>query len=837
MIRDGQAPPESGPASRRETFRLGDWWVDPPEGVLRNRERETRLPPQPMQVLLYLASRPGRVVSKEELFAAVWEGVAVEEVGLARCISEIRKALGDDARVPRYIKTIPKRGYRLIAPVDGGAVEPAAGVRRRSPKRWAAGGAIALLLVLAAYEAARRWRAGAGRPAGGGPGAASAPIAAPAPPERAAGEPAWRRLAGRSPAPGARLYFGGVEKLRRFEAAAARDLLERSLAEDPHQPAALLYLAEALSLLGKLPEAAEVGARGVELAEDLPRDERLWIEAGWRALSSEWDRAADLYRGLWAASPNDPEIGLPLARALLESGRPEEALSTLDELRARSDPESPDPRLELLAADAQARRGDAESAVESARRAAALGEAGGADLVVARARLAQGFARLDLGAVDAALADLEAARSAFAAAGDRPGEAGARRRLAGWLLDRGDFAEAEAITNEALAISREAGDLPGEARSLKQLAGIRSEHGDMAAASELYERALATLRRIGDRDGEAGVLMWMGTLAGMAGDLDGAQPLFEQALALYRDLGDRNAAAMCLTNLGKVHLHRGEPEAAVERLRDAEAIVRESGQQSTLGNIQFNLGFANSQTGNLEAARDAFAGAVATFRAMDNRRMVAASLDGLGEILMMQDDLDGAQARTEEALGLRREMGEPSRIVRSLLSLARVHLERGELAQAERLGRVALGEAGDAELKALPAHSLLAAVLLAQGRAGPARQALARAEAELEEQRADEIGLLRLWLVSARVQAASGQGEAARLLLDEVQRRAEREGAWGVRAEARLALGEVEIALGEPAAAAARLQTLELEARARHWNLIARRARELQEGLRIAQRP
>jgi hypothetical protein len=73
-----------------------------------------------MDVLVYLAAEPGRVIPKEELLEAVWGGAFVEEGALSQAIHSLRKALGDDARQPRYIQTIPKRGYRLIAPVEQG---------------------------------------------------------------------------------------------------------------------------------------------------------------------------------------------------------------------------------------------------------------------------------------------------------------------------------------------------------------------------------------------------------------------------------------------------------------------------------------------------------------------------------------------------------------------------------------------------------------------------------------------------------------------------------------------------------------------------------------------
>jgi adenylate cyclase len=99
-------------------FRLGEWSVRQAEGVLCSEDRSLRLEPRVMDVLACLAGESGRVVAKEELLAMVWGGAFVEEGVLSQAIHSLRKALGDDARQPRYIQTIPKRGYRLLAPVE-----------------------------------------------------------------------------------------------------------------------------------------------------------------------------------------------------------------------------------------------------------------------------------------------------------------------------------------------------------------------------------------------------------------------------------------------------------------------------------------------------------------------------------------------------------------------------------------------------------------------------------------------------------------------------------------------------------------------------------------------
>lgn len=109
------------------TFRFGVFEADSRSGELRREGRLVHLRHQPFQVLLLLLSRAGDLVAREEIKTALWaDNVDVDvEQGLNYCIKEIRSALGDSADSPRFVQTLPKRGYRFIAEVrreDAGAV-------------------------------------------------------------------------------------------------------------------------------------------------------------------------------------------------------------------------------------------------------------------------------------------------------------------------------------------------------------------------------------------------------------------------------------------------------------------------------------------------------------------------------------------------------------------------------------------------------------------------------------------------------------------------------------------------------------------------------------------
>lgn len=104
--------------STRVRFGLFDF--SPATGELAREGIPVRLQPQPAKVLALLVRRPGAVVTREELRLEVWgNGTHVDfERGLNFCVAQIRGALGDSAEAPRYLQTVPKQGYRFIAPVE-----------------------------------------------------------------------------------------------------------------------------------------------------------------------------------------------------------------------------------------------------------------------------------------------------------------------------------------------------------------------------------------------------------------------------------------------------------------------------------------------------------------------------------------------------------------------------------------------------------------------------------------------------------------------------------------------------------------------------------------------
>src|SRR3954451_19414755 len=139
--------------SRPHLIRFGTYEVDPSAGELRKSGRLIKLQDQPFRLLVILLDNHGKVVSRDELRQRLWGKTHVDfEEGLNTAIRKLREALGDSAASPRFIETLPRRGYRFIAPAAMNADEPPAPEPPAAPRRAPVGrvlGALSALLAVA----------------------------------------------------------------------------------------------------------------------------------------------------------------------------------------------------------------------------------------------------------------------------------------------------------------------------------------------------------------------------------------------------------------------------------------------------------------------------------------------------------------------------------------------------------------------------------------------------------------------------------------------------------------------------------------------------------------
>ena len=132
-------------------YRFGFFEFDSDNHELRKRGRAVAIEPQPARALALLLSRAGNIVTREELRDAVWgKHTHVDfDRGLAYCISQVRGALGDSGDNPRFVQTVPRRGFKFIAPVAVADAPRETGPAGR-PERWKAAITVAVLLLGAA---------------------------------------------------------------------------------------------------------------------------------------------------------------------------------------------------------------------------------------------------------------------------------------------------------------------------------------------------------------------------------------------------------------------------------------------------------------------------------------------------------------------------------------------------------------------------------------------------------------------------------------------------------------------------------------------------------------
>ena len=942
----------NGPEARGaagDSFLLGDWTVCPSECAILRDGEEHHLFPQQMEVLVFLAENAGRVVSKEEILDAAWQGAAVQEVALARTISELRKVLGDDVAKPRYIKTIRKRGYKLIATVNRMGVESV----DRSPTR-ALAARLVLAVVVAAVVIALGFK-GMNLVDFGSRQAGSNSLGLESPPpnvavlgfrqlsdgvhykwlsgalhELLATELAFssdlrivpgsivsdmsrelrlhadrvglsenleriqsqlgvdylvtgtylpmpeeagtirleltlwssdtskpivtitesgqerdvlklvavagarlREALGRSEherskeaafrdylpkeSGNLRLYYSGLRKLRELKPAEAAKLLQRSLAAEPDQPFARLALSEAWSALGYESKAVEEADRALQLAQGLPREQQLWVEARHFVAVKRWPEATERLRALTLFSPSNLEYGLRLARVQLEQGNPQATLAAVETVREQAAAAAADPRFELLAAEATAALGRYEEAHELVQMTIETARTQGAELIVAHARHLEAKVLHSIGKTPQAFATLEEAGLAFVSEGDRKNDASTQVTRAGWFQEGGDFPAAQEELERALSTFRDLGNRGGEAAALTRLGTLLAREGRFGRARSIFNRAIGIYQETGNRVGEAEALHGLGDVWGREGKPGLAQEPFEKALVLAREVGNEELAALMLLNLGKVHFLRGEVSLGLAKKQEAAAIFDRIGREFRSAQTQCFLGQAQLLAGNLDLAARAYDLAVEKAAAIQSDRIRACGLNGRGRVQLAQNDLVAARSSLNQALELRRKMHNTPGVVETRWYLAETLLADNRTRDATEAAVSILGAAREVRYFEAEVMDLL---IRAYVRAGDYEKAGAVVSSLRDTAGAPDV-MLEIEILEISHRARLGSTDRATSRLSEIATLAGERGHWVIQSKALFALGEVELLYGETERGERILEALEADARRRGWKLLA----------------
>jgi tetratricopeptide (TPR) repeat protein/TolB-like protein len=562
----------------------------------------------------------------------------------------------------------------------------------------------------------------------------------------------------------ARLYTEGLTRLRRLDALGARELLEQAVEAEPGFALAHSALAASWAALGYDNRAREAAERALALSTDLPRAERLQVEAVAREMAREWPEAIANWETLAAFFPDDVEYALKLANAQAASGAARDALVTIEGFRARF-PAFKDPRLDLAEARAADTLSDFERVRTAAAAAATIGATQGSRGLIADARVLEGGSLMRQGKKDEAIALFEEARAIYEAAGDRGGVARTLNNMGAAFTEASERDRASALYEEGLAIARAIGNQDLIARFLNNRAIIARRAGDLQASLAMNEESLRIRREIGDRANAATSLNNIGNVLLDLGDFDGATRNYEESSEISREIGDRRGLARALRNAAEGLLMRGEIVRARTLNEEALAIRRGIADPQSVSSSLVALGTILAIEGRLEESKQRLEEALAVEQSLDDPRSLAYAFFQLGEVALLEANFPESERRHREALALRTRVEEPLTSAESRYALAVLALEQARPQEAETLARdsaESFARLNFADGEAL-ARAALARALLAQNRSEDAKREIVSAQAVLaSSQRV--IARLPVSIVALRLAALTDAASATRAL-------------------------------------------------------------------------
>jgi eukaryotic-like serine/threonine-protein kinase len=589
----------------------------------------------------------------------------------------------------------------------------------------------------------------------------------------------------------ARLYSEGLARLRVLDAPEARDLLQQAIAADPKFSLAHSALAESWSRLGYDKKAQQEALQAYNLSTNLSREDRLVVEGRYREIDHQYAKAIEVYRALFTLFPDNLDYGLNLATVQVRAHQGHDALTTVESLRKLPPPASEDPRIELTESDGWRVLGDFNHQEAPLGRAVEKARAQGARLILARALHDQAllfnfFSRTQ---------------------------------------------EAIALCRESRDIAASAGDRQSEARALRAWADILSNGGDLPGAIRLYQEAKNIFQQIGSEGGVASVLNNLAVAYDRKGDLASAEKMHRQAQASFRLLDDDAHRAVVTGNIAEDRLEQGDLPGAIQ-LYQEQLQLGDPANTENAALAGYGIAYVHQEQGDLAGARRGFEQSLAAWQAKGNRNASAYAMWSLGSLLLEEADFSGARKMYEQALAIRTTAGDKLGIAGTQLGLADLSLEeaRSPVEQEATMRQVIeVFQAQKDRDDETQAWCTLARALLAEGKAGAAKDALQHARSLAANSQNPNIRW-RTAITAARIETAekgvaqSAVGIATRKELAAIIAKSQVLGYQGVELDARLAQAEIEMKGGQTTVARSHLAAVETDAKAKGYNLVARKA-------------
>jgi len=583
-----------------------------------------------------------------------------------------------------------------------------------------------------------------------------------------------------------RFYFDGVRKMRMFDLLGAQVSLQSAIKEDANFSLAHADLAEVWKGQGYDENAKEEAKKAFELSTHLGREDRTRVQALDRELSSDWDKAADLYRSLWNLFPEKPEYAYRAADVQIRGGKAKEALETVAELRKQPGAMAKNPMIDLREAEAQEALGDLRSEANAAQSAAERAHTNGARLLEAQALWRLCEAKYNLGEFDKALE----------------------------ACNRG---QANALaTNYELLV----------ARTHAVIGTIYQSEGKLAEGIAAEQNALDIAKSIGSQRDVIGALQNTGYMYSFQGKHEEAVKSYRNAQEVAEEIKDKSAILAMLNNTATEYQANGEFGKALAAYNRSLALAIATENKQGRVDASSNIGNVESLQGRLAAGLQSAEAAVRLARDSGFKDKVPMLLCVAGDIQVDQGDLAAAENSYNEALTTSTQLGDKTTKATAQLSQSKMELERGNYKAAEQAAREAAAEFKSEGMResGSDAQIALAESLMEQGRLDDAGSALAEAKAG---QPGDKAILLALDWASVRLLVRRGNAAQARATQQQALAMAKKMGVVGWQLRLELTGGELGLVMGRTQEARTMLQRVEKEARSKGYALIEGKAHSL----------
>jgi eukaryotic-like serine/threonine-protein kinase len=805
--------PSPGTPAPRLRYHFGSFDVNPADGSLTRQGKPVKLQEQPFKLLVLLLERPAEVVLREEIRQRLWPSDTFVDFdkSLGVAVTKLRDALGDEASNPRFIETLPRRGYRLVAPVEryqeGSFDNAASSVTRKMEMdsgrvaaipiappgsalpatrgRYLAGLMLLAVLLLAAFLSARHFRLTRALSASK-PEATLPP--APSKVRRSVAVLGFRNLPGRaqddwlsaafSEMLNTELAAGGALRLVAGEdiARAKRDvpianeetLAKSTLARLRNDPGADMIVLGSYATIpkdGKNRIRLDIRLQDTATGETISEDSLTGTEDALFELVSQAGSHLRQSLGLASISSGDSEAvrtALPVnenAVRLYSAGRAK--LFNYDFLGAR------DLLAKAVAADP--------------------------NYPLAHAALSEALWHLGYQVKARATAQRAMELSGHLPEEDRLlVEGGYRRAIADWpkavetyqtlfhrFPDRLDYglllasAQVQAGSPDALPTLATLRKLPAPAGDDPRIDAVEASawmNSDLGKARAAAERAISKSTAQNSRSLVAfseGLMCQQATTSGSSTE-DGAK-ICEHAIRNALAIGDRDGEAMALNNLAGLHYVMGDVSGSEKMFLKNIQNFHEIGNLDGEATTQLNLGAALIARGDFTGARKYLRDALPNFRAVDDLAGVTLVFNNLGDAYRETGDLDAAKSSYDQAMLIAKQKQDKDSTAYVLSGIGDVLFDRGDLAAARKSYEQALALRQEIGEKEGAAQSQVSLALVAIEAGDPARaetalrECLAQFHAEHQSDDEFSAGIALASALLAQQKANEAQQELDRL--------------------------------------------------------------------------